>query len=64
MVKIIVGIDIAKNVFQVHAADGIGATAYMKKLSRGQVLPFFAVKSLPTVTPLSRPILTLLALAD
>src|SRR5580698_11597546 len=42
MVKIIVGIDIAKNVFQVHAADGTGATAYTKKLSRRQVLPFFA----------------------
>ncbi|MBI1209493.1 MAG: IS110 family transposase [Azospirillum sp.] len=34
-------IDIAKSVFQVHAADGTGATVYTKKLSRGQVLPFF-----------------------
>jgi len=42
MVKVIVGIDIAKNVFQVHATDGTGATAYIKKLSRGQVLSFFA----------------------
>lgn len=48
MVKIIVGIDIAKNVFQVHAADGTGATVYMKKLSRGQVLPFFG-KHAPTL---------------
>jgi transposase len=48
MVKIIVGIDIAKNVFQVHAADRTGAMVYTKKLSRGQVLPFFA-KQPPTL---------------
>lgn len=42
MAKVFVGIDIAKNVFQVHAADGTGATAYIKKLSRGQVPSFFA----------------------
>jgi transposase len=41
VVKIIVGIDIAKNVFQVHAADRAGTTIYTKKPSRGQVLSFF-----------------------
>ena len=45
MGKIVVGIDIAKSVFQVHAADEAGAMIYSRKLSRGQVLPFFAKQS-------------------
>jgi len=37
---IIIGLDIAKNVFQLHGADASGAVMYRKKLSRAQVLPF------------------------
>ncbi len=43
MTKItIVGLDLAKSVFQVHAADGEGMPVVRKKLRRGQVLVFFA----------------------
>jgi len=38
----VVGLDIAKNVFQVHGADGIGKAVLRKRLSRGQVAAFFA----------------------
>jgi transposase len=37
-----IGIDLAKNVFQVHGADGKGKTVMKKQLKRTQVLPFFA----------------------
>jgi len=37
----IVGLDLAKRVFQVHAAGSDGAVVFRKKLSRGQVLAFF-----------------------
>ncbi|MFO1037829.1 MAG: IS110 family transposase [Geminicoccaceae bacterium] len=37
-----VGLDLAKNVFQVHAVDGAGRVLARKALRRGQVLPFFA----------------------
>ena len=40
-----VGLDLAKNVFQVHGIDGAGGTVLRKRLRRGQVLAFFA--SLP-----------------
>ncbi|MCR9086372.1 MAG: IS110 family transposase [Rhodobacteraceae bacterium] len=36
-----VGLDLAKNVFQVHAADGCGRAVLRKKLRRDQVLAFF-----------------------
>ena len=36
----IIGLDIAKNVFQLHGADAQGAVKFRKKLSRAQVLPF------------------------
>ena len=39
---ITVGLDLAKNVFQVHGADGEGAAILRKKLRRAQVLNFFA----------------------
>ena len=43
MTKItIVGLDLAKTVFQVHAADRDGRPVVRKKLRRGQVLGFFA----------------------
>ena len=39
---IIIGLDLAKNVFQAHGAGADGSVAFRKKLSRSQVLPFFA----------------------
>ena len=36
------GIDLAKNVFQVHGVDERGKAALKKQLKRSQVLPFFA----------------------
>ncbi len=37
-----VGLDLAKNVFQVHGADGAGRAILRKKLRRDQVLAFFS----------------------
>ena len=37
-----IGLDIAKNVFQVHGVNGHGKAAVRKKLSRSKVLDFFA----------------------
>lgn len=39
---ITVGLDLAKNVFQVHGADGAGHAVLRKKLRRAQVLDFFS----------------------
>ncbi len=36
-----VGLDLAKNVFQVHAIDEAGAVVIVKRLRRRQVMPFF-----------------------
>ncbi len=41
----IVGVDIAKSVFQVHAIDAQGNVVLRRQLRRRQVLPFF--KKLP-----------------
>jgi transposase len=41
----IIGLDIAKSVFQVHGADAAGNAVIRKKLQRAQVLTFF--KRLP-----------------
>jgi transposase len=41
----IIGLDIAKNVFQVHGADADGAPVLKRRIRRGQILAFFA--SLP-----------------
>ena len=38
---ITIGIDLAKNVFQVHGVDAAGAVAVRRQLRRAQVLPFF-----------------------
>lgn len=38
----IIGLDLAKRVFQAHGATVDGKVAFRKKLSRGQVLAFFA----------------------
>ena len=40
-----IGLDLAKNVFQVHGVDEIGTVVVVKQLRRGQVIGFFA--SLP-----------------
>ncbi len=37
-----IGMDLAKNVIQIHGADGKGNTVLRKQLKRAQVLPFFA----------------------
>ena len=37
-----VGLDLAKNVFQVHGVDAEGATVLRKQLRRAQVLVFFS----------------------
>ena len=37
-----IGLDIAKNVFQVHAVDRSGAVVVRRQLRRNKVLPFFA----------------------
>ncbi len=37
-----VGLDLAKHIFQVHAADSAGSVVLRKKLRRGEVLSFFA----------------------
>ena len=39
---IIIGLDLAKNVFQAHGAKADGSVAFRKKLTRDQVLAFFA----------------------
>jgi hypothetical protein len=36
-----IGLDLAKNVFQVHAIDAAGSVVVRKALRRAQVLPFF-----------------------
>lgn len=37
----VIGLDIAKSVFQLHGLDGAGATVLQKRLSRARLLPFF-----------------------
>ena len=39
----IIGIDLAKNSFQLHGARADGSVAYRKKLSRGKLLSFLAL---------------------
>ena len=38
---IVIGLDLAKHVFQVHGADAAGRAVLRKKLRRAQVLEFF-----------------------
>jgi transposase len=38
---ITIGVDLAKNVFQVHGVDAAGEVVFRKQLRRRQVLPFF-----------------------
>ena len=37
-----IGIDLAKNVFQVHGVDGRGKRVLKRQLKRAQVVTFFA----------------------
>ena len=41
-----IGLDLAKNVFQVHGIDGDGKVLVRRQLRRGEVLKFF--QGLPT----------------
>lgn len=45
----IIGLDLAKNVFQAHGADEAGAVLLRKKLRRDQLLSFFAAQPSCTV---------------
>lgn len=38
----IIGLDIAKHVFQAHGVDASGHAVLRKKISRARLLPFFA----------------------
>ncbi len=38
---ITIGVDLAKNVFQVHGVDAEGVVIVRRQLRRGQMLPFF-----------------------
>jgi hypothetical protein len=38
----LIGIDLAKRVFQLHGARSEGSVAFRKKMSRGQLLAFVA----------------------
>jgi transposase len=44
-----IGVDLAKSVFQLHGADASGAVVFRKKLRRSQVLSFFAAQPSCTV---------------
>ncbi len=37
----VIGLDLAKNVFQVHSVDDLGQAVLKRKLRRSEVLPFF-----------------------
>ena len=43
------GLDLAKNVFQVHGANASGAVVFRKKLRRDRVLDFLAAQPACTV---------------
>ena len=44
MTMVTVGIDLAKNVYQVHGVDSQGKTVLKQKIKRNQLAPFFANK--------------------
>jgi transposase len=44
-----IGVDLAKNIFQVHGADASGAVVFRKKLRRSQLLSFLAAQPSCTV---------------
>jgi transposase len=42
MSEITIGLDLAKNIFQVHGVDETGTAVVAKRLRRSQVIGFFA----------------------
>ena len=56
-----IGLDLAKNVFQVHGVDAEGTTVLRKQLRRGQVLAFFGLPTSCHVTFMGNPYAPLLA---
>jgi len=38
---ITIGVDLAKNVFQIHGIDAEGGVVFRRQLRRGQMVPFF-----------------------
>ena len=40
----IIGLDLAKNVFQTHGAAADGSVVFRRRLSRGQLVKFFAAQ--------------------
>ncbi len=48
-----IGIDLAKNVFQVHGVDAQGKTVLKKQLKRDQVASFFIQLELAAADPWS-----------
>lgn len=42
-----IGLDLAKNVFQVHGVDARGKVVVRKALRRSQMLPFFQKLTMP-----------------
>jgi transposase len=40
-----IGLDLAKEVFQVHGTDAVGAVVFRKRLRRTAVLQFFAAQA-------------------
>jgi transposase len=44
-----IGLDIAKRVFQAHGADASGRVVFRKRLTRAQLLAFFAAQPAGTV---------------
>ena len=40
----IIGLDIAKNVFQAHGADAQGKTVFSRRITRAKLLEFFAAQ--------------------
>jgi transposase len=49
MKNTVVGIDLAKNVFQIHGIDEWGKTSVKKQLKRDHVVSFFANCSASTI---------------
>jgi hypothetical protein len=52
-----IGLDIAKNVFQVHGIDAAEKVVVRKQLRRNQVLAFFYRRALSAWRPARRPII-------
>ena len=42
---ITIGVDLAKNVFQIHGVDAAGQSVIRKQLKRRQIVPFFRKQS-------------------